>query len=237
WAEQLPDALKLLEQQVQDENPRVRLEAVVAASYVPKPEAVQVVTAALNKPCDPFLDYAIRQSARALQPLWASALAANKLTFNGDKAQAEYLKKLVGTPPAAPSPGESVYEMACLPCHQPEGKGLPGVYPPLAGSEWVRGDSARLIRIVLHGLEGPITVAGQNFGGPGAVSMPALGALSDEQIANVLTFVRGAFGPNAAPVTRGEVEPVRSAHSARDAAWTVAELTSGASDKPRGPKP
>ena len=91
WAEQLPDALKLLHQRVQDENPRVRLEAVVAASYVPKAEAVQVVTAAVDRKRDPFLDYAIRQSARALQPRWASALAANQLNFGGSVAQAEYL--------------------------------------------------------------------------------------------------------------------------------------------------
>jgi len=61
----------------------------------------------------------------------------------------------------------------------------------------VRGDATRLVKIVLHGLAGPLTVASQNFGGPGAVPMPPMGGLSDEQIADVLTFVRGTFGPNA----------------------------------------
>ena len=65
--------------------------------------------------------------------------------------------------------------MACLPCHQPEGKGLPGVYPPLAGSDWVRGDASRLIKILLHGLGGPITVAEQTFGHrPDSITMPSL---------------------------------------------------------------
>lgn len=224
WAEQLPDALKLLHQCVQDENPRVRLEALVAASYVPKAEAVQVVTAALEMKRDPFLDYAIRQSARALQPRWAPALAANQLNLGGSAAQADYLRKLAGTPPTPPSPGESIYEMACLPCHQPEGKGLPGVYPPLVGSEWVRSDPARLIKILLHGLTGPVTVAGQAFGGPNAVPMPSLSGLTDEQIADVLTFVRNEFGVNSSAVSPAEVKKVRAATSNRATAWTAEEL-------------
>ncbi len=223
WANRLPDPLKLLRERVQDENPRVRLEAVVAASYLTKPEAVEVVAAAVDRPRDPFLDYAMRQSARALQPRWASAFAANGLHLGSD-AQTGYLKKLLGTPPKRASPGEMVYEMACLPCHQPEGKGLPGVYPPLAGSEWVRADASRLIKVVLHGLTGPLTVAGQNFGGPGAVPMPAMGGLSDEQIADVLTFVRGTFGPNAAPVKAAEVQSSRAAAGARATPWTEPEL-------------
>ena len=224
WAEQLHDALKLLHQRVQDENPRVRLEAVVAASYVPKAEAVQVVTAALEMKRDPFLDYAVRQSARALQPRWSSALASNQLDFRGSVAQADYLKKLAGTPPTPPSPGESIYEMACLPCHQPEGKGLPGVYPPLVGSDWVRSDPARLIKILLHGLTGPVTVAGQDFGGPNAVPMPSLGGLTDEQIADVLTFVRKEFGAKASPISPADVKKVRAATGSRAAPWTAEEL-------------
>jgi putative membrane-bound dehydrogenase-like protein len=224
WAEQLPDALTLLHHRVRDENPRVRLEAVVAASYVPKAEAVQVVAAALDMNRDPFLDYAIRQSARALQPRWAPALAANQLNFGGSAEQADYLSKLVGTPRAAPSRGEVVYEMACLPCHQPGGKGLPGVYPPLTGSEWVRGDTARLIKILLHGLDGKITVAGQDFGSPNAVPMPSLGGLTDEQIADVLTFVRKEFGAEASAVSADEVKKVRAATAHRVEPWMAEEL-------------
>ncbi len=223
WADRLSDPLQLLRERVQDENPRVRLEAVVAASYVAKPEAVEVVSAAVDRARDPFLDYAMRQSARALQPRWASAFAENRLKL-GSAAQTDYLKKILGTPARQASPGETLYEMACLPCHQPEGRGLPGVYPPLAGSEWVRGDATRAIKIVLHGLQGPVTVAGQTFGGPGAVPMPAMGGLTDEQLADVLTFVRGAFGPNAAPVKPSEVQAVRAATAQRETAWTVEEL-------------
>jgi putative membrane-bound dehydrogenase-like protein len=224
WAEQLSDALPLLHQCVRDGNPRVRLEAVVAASYVSKAEAVQVITSALDMDRDPFLDYAIRQSARALQPLWAPTLTANPLKFGGSAQQADYLRKLAGTPRAVPSPGEMVYEMACLPCHQPGGKGLPGVYPPLAGSEWVRGETARLIKIPLHGLTGKITVAGHDFGGPNAVPMPSFAGLTDEQLADVLTFVRKEFGANAPAVSPAEVAKVRATSGNREAPWTAEEL-------------
>jgi mono/diheme cytochrome c family protein len=224
WADRLPESLQLLRERVQDENPRVRLEAVVAASYVPKPEAVEVVAAAVDRPRDPFLDYAMRQSARALQPRWASAFASNQLHFTST-AQNDYLKTLLGTPPKQASPGETIYEMACLPCHQPEGKGLPGVYPPLAGSAWIRGDASRLIKIVLHGLQGPITVDGKQFGAPGAVPMPAMGGLTDDQIADVLTFVRATFGSVELPVKNVDVQAIRSTHSQRQTPWPVEELT------------
>ena len=224
WAGQLPNALKLLHGCVQDENPRVRLEAVVAASYEPNAGAVKVVTAALQMKRDPFLDYAIRQSARALQPRWAPALANKQIDFASSTTQLDYLKKLAGTPPTQPSPGESIYEMACLPCHQPEGKGLPGVYPPLAGSERLRGDTAPLIKILLHGLTGPVTVAGQDFGGPNAVPMPSLGGLTDEQIADVLTFVRKEFGAKTSAVSPADVKKVRAATANRKTPWTAEEL-------------
>ncbi|GDY21764.1 hypothetical protein LBMAG56_31110 [Verrucomicrobiota bacterium] len=223
WADKLPDAAQLLTARVGDENARVRLEAVVAASYLGKASAA-VITKALDQPTDKFLDYALRQSARATQPLWAPALAANQLQLS-NPAHTDYLRKLVGTPRKAASAGENIYEMACLPCHQPEGKGLPGVYPPLVGSDWVRGDPARLIRVVLHGLTGPVTVAGQTFGNtPASVPMPAMGGLTDEQIAAVLTYVRAEFGQQSPPVTAAAVKAIRAANATRELPWTAPEL-------------
>ena len=224
WADKLPDAAKLLTDRVKDENARVRLEAVVAASYLGKPAAAEVFTKALDLPTDKFLDYALRQSARATQPQWGPALAANQLNLS-NPAHGDYLRKLIGTPRKAPTAGENIYEMACLPCHQPEGKGLPGVYPPLASSDWVRGDKERIIKVVLHGLTGPVTVAGQNYGHtPASVPMPAMGGLTDEQIADVLTFIRAEFGQQAAPVTAAEVKTVRGATGSRQLPWTAGEL-------------
>ena len=100
-----------------------------------------------------------------------------------------------------------------------------GVYPPLAGSEWVRGDSSRLIKILLHGLGGPITVAGQSFGvRSDAIAMPSLGGLTDDQIADVLTYVRNDYGENAGKVSADEVKKMRSANPNRETPWSVEEL-------------
>jgi mono/diheme cytochrome c family protein len=98
------------------------------------------------------------------------------------------------------------------------------VYPPLAGSEWVKGDPAVLVKIVLHGLEGPVRVAGKDYGGVGAVGMPAMGGLTDEQVADVLTHVRAEFGEGAGAVNPALVRRVRAETADRTAAWTAKEL-------------
>ena len=222
WADRLPVAKGLLAKQVNDPNPRVRLETVIAASYLRTPETAEIIVRALDAPRDKFLDYAIRLSARATQSEWGPALEANQLTLSDPGRQ--YLRNLMGSPRKPPSAGEALYEMACLPCHQPEGKGLQTVYPPLAGSDWVIGEKSRVIKIVLNGLSGTIDVAGQPYGGPDSVPMPAMGGLTDNQIADVLTFVRGHFGNNASPISEAEVTAVRSATAARQEPWTAEEL-------------
>lgn len=221
WADKLPDAIKLLRNSVTDDNARVRLEAIVAASYVSKPEAAEIITKALDAPRDKFIDYALVQSARGLKPLWEPALAANQLKL--DTSHVEYLRKL-STPAAPISPGRATFEMACLPCHQPDGKGLPGTYPPLVGSEWVKGDKSRLIKIVLHGITGPITVKGEAFVMQNPIPMPSMAGLEDEQLAELLTYVRSDFGQGSSAVSAAEVKTVRSATATRETPWTVEEL-------------
>ena len=225
WADKLPDALVHLHRAVRDAHPRVRLEAVVAASYVQRPEAVAVITQALESPRDPFLEYAIRLSARALQSRWAEPFASGQLKLEGGAIQVDYLRSLMKDAQVGVPPGQAVYEMACLPCHQPEGRGLPGVYPPLAGSEWVQGDPSRLIRILLHGLKGPVQVGGQLYGGGEAVPMPSMAGLEDRQIAAVLSYVRQAFGNQSTDVSAEEVDRVRKATENRSEPWTAAELS------------
>jgi mono/diheme cytochrome c family protein/glucose/arabinose dehydrogenase len=221
WADKLPDSLQLLRTSVSDENARVRLEAVVAASYVAKPEAAEIITKALDAPRDKFLDYALAQSARGLQPLWGPALAANQLKL--DTTHADYLRK-ISAPVAELPPGRVIFEMACLPCHQPDGKGLPGTYPPLVGSEWVKGDKAHLIRIVLHGITGPIMVNGEAFVMQNPIPMPSMAGLEDEQLAELLTYIRSDFGKGAPPISAADVKAVRSATASRETPWTVGEL-------------
>lgn len=85
--------------------------------------------------------------------------------------------------------GKKVYGN-CAACHQPTGTGAPGMFPPLVGSEWVDGGTARLGAIMLHGINGPLTVAGQSYN----QLMPAWGTLSDKKIAQVVTYIRREFG-------------------------------------------
>ncbi|MDD2762833.1 MAG: cytochrome c [Opitutaceae bacterium] len=129
-----------------------------------------------------------------------------------------------GVPPAVQDPrvvGKRIFMSNCSACHQPSGQGIPGVYPPLAGSEWVQGPETRIIRIVLHGLSGPITVKGGQFNN----AMTAFGPLlKDEQIAAVLTYIRSDWDNNAPPVSPDRVKEIRAAVADRTGPWTADEL-------------
>ncbi len=224
WASRLGNAYALLAERVNDPHPRVRLESVVAASYLREVESVKLSTAALQHTVDPFLEYAIRQSVRSLQPLWEGPFRSGALEASNDKEQT-YLENLLTEGPKEISKGESIYQMACLACHQPEGKGLAGVYPPLDGSAWVKGDEQRLIKIILNGLTGPVDVAGEKYGaGTQSVPMPAMGGMSDEDIASVLSYIRQEFGADAPAVSSQTVGQVRSEVADRTIPWTVEEL-------------
>lgn len=113
---------------------------------------------------------------------------------------------------------------ACNTCHQPTGVGIPGIYPPLRGSEWVNGPADRMIRIVLTGLKGPITVEDKQFG---AGVMPAFGPhqynWSDDKIADVISYVRQAWGNHGGSVTPAQVAAIRQ-QIGDHAEWTSAEL-------------
>jgi mono/diheme cytochrome c family protein len=118
--------------------------------------------------------------------------------------------------------GKRVYNTACAPCHQPSGMGTPGMFPPLAGSEWVTAEGhERIIRIVLNGLSGPIEVAGTQFNN---VMVPWRDTLKDEDIASVLSYVRSEWGNKAGPVSVEEVKKVREGTKDRGSPWTADEL-------------
>jgi len=129
-------------------------------------------------------------------------------------------------PPAAATgaelaAGQAVFQRVCAACHQLNGLGVPGVFPPLAGSPLLaEADPGRLIRIVLHGLQGPIEVHGQTYN---SVMPPQGPLLQDREIAHALTYVRATWGNNAPPVTLEAVTQVRSTVK-RDTMWTWAEL-------------
>lgn len=108
----------------------------------------------------------------------------------------------------------------CGGCHQGNGGGLPGQFPPLAGSDWVKGGTERLVRIVLNGLAGPVTVSGQNFNNV----MPGQGAMSDQDLANALTYIRNTWGNEGTMVTKEMVAKVREELGSRMTPWSEAEL-------------
>lgn len=105
-----------------------------------------------------------------------------------------------------PVVASAVYTMYCGACHQRDGKGDGGRFPPLEGSEWVSGDKTRLINVVLNGLSGPITVKGL----PYSETMPAHGSfLNDAQVSEVLTYIRKSWGNNSDAISKEEVAAVR----------------------------
>jgi len=119
--------------------------------------------------------------------------------------------------------GQRVFATYCSVCHQSTGQGLPGQFPPLAGSEWVTAPAPnRIIRLVLDGIQGPITVKGQNFNG---AMPPWRELLTDADIAAVLTFVRGNqnWSNAAPPVTPEQVKAIRDKVPARTA-WSPDDL-------------
>ena len=114
----------------------------------------------------------------------------------------------VATPSVATaaSDGKAIYEKNCSSCHQPDGKGTPGAFPPLAGNKDITAkDPKAIIKIVLNGLSTPKTIEGKQYGGG---MPPWKGTLSDADIAAVLTYVRSSWGNKAPAVTEKQVAAV-----------------------------
>ncbi len=117
--------------------------------------------------------------------------------------------------------GKAVYENVCALCHGSDGNGKPNQAPPLAGSEWVLGSVPRLTRIPLAGLAGPLTVKGEQWN----LAMPAMGAaLSDDDLAAVLTYMRQSWGNKASEITPEQVKAVRDELGNRSQPFTAEQL-------------
>lgn len=127
--------------------------------------------------------------------------------------------------PAASADPRLIYQRACQSCHGAEGQGKPGLYPPLAGVDWVTAPKPdRLIRIVLHGMAGPFSVNGRPFATPTPFMPGHAATLSDAEITNLLTWLRRSMGNDAAPVTPAAVAAIRSALPERKSMWSAADL-------------
>ncbi|WP_052573238.1 PA14 domain-containing protein [Haloferula sp. BvORR071] len=118
--------------------------------------------------------------------------------------------------------GGQLFTTYCSACHGPDGKGATGgQFPPLAGSDWVAGDPARAVKIVLHGLHGEVEVDGRKFN----LEMPPQGGvLPDDQIAAILSYVRSSWGNKAEAISTDFVKATRAATTDRKVQWTQAEI-------------
>ncbi len=148
------------------------------------------------------------------------ALALVLAACGGEKQEAAPPAEAASAAPATPAAMPQGQYAVCQTCHQAEGQGVPNAFPPLAGSEIATGPAEVPIAIVLHGLQGPLTVHGATYNGV----MAAWGQFSDDDIAATLTYVRASWGNAASAVTAAEVAAVRSATAGRTAPWTWAEL-------------
>lgn len=117
--------------------------------------------------------------------------------------------------------GKTEYENTCATCHQADGQGMPGAFPPLAGSPLPsRANPDRQIAVILKGLTGPVTIKGQEYNSV----MAPWESLSDEQIAAIATYERSSWGNNTSAVTPEQVATIRAKIASRTSSWTIEEL-------------
>lgn len=232
-----------------DPHPRVRLEAIVAASWLDNSDGAQIALEALKHPFDrwmgPVFDiimkHTLNDDVQALGAAHELALKQNprardylagNLKFEipaSDKAKSYGpTKPLSDAEMKEYNLGREVFmrDGHCATCHQPNGLGLPNAYPTLVANPWITGDDERLIKIVLKGLWGPMEVAGEHFDpSKGVPPMPGFGGiLNDKEIAAVINYVRNSFG-NSAPFLKPEqIASVRKATEDRQNHYMVEEI-------------
>lgn len=133
--------------------------------------------------------------------------------------------------------GAKVFKSQCAACHQASGLGVPGVYPPLAGSEWVTGHQEALARILINGMNGPVEVAGKSYNG----NMPAFGPnglnLKPKEIAAVLTYIRQDWGNAASDVTEETMNTYMQQYASRGTPWNATDVLEGLSPEPVAAEP
>jgi mono/diheme cytochrome c family protein/glucose/arabinose dehydrogenase len=209
------DQAALLMQAVRDENSRVRLVAIVAASWLSKEKGLPILAEAANRPMDSWMVHAHETAVAHLNGV------------NVNKAKDEVVKsRLKGEELALFTKGKEIYarEGYCATCHQPDGRGLSASnFPPLAGTNWVTGNADRMIKITLKGVMGPMDIQGKTY--PGQVPMtPFGGLLNDNEIAAVLTYVRNSFGNQAPAILPAQVKLVRAATAKKTDFYSPAQL-------------
>ena len=212
---QLNNSQDLLKIAATDKHGRVRLEAITAASWLPKSEGMEILEVARKYPLDEWMQDSFNFAE--------TRLTGNFLEEASEKILVSHLK---GDDLEVFAKGKKIYETEgyCITCHQEAGTGLQKAgYPTLVGQEWVLGDEERLIKLALHGLYGPMNIMGNHY--EGQVPMMAFkGLLKDDEIAAVLTYVRNSFGNKASVIDPNKVKEVRAATKNRNSFYTPDEL-------------
>ncbi len=212
---QVADQADLLMQAARDVHGRVRLEAIVAASWLDKEKGLPIVLEAGKMPLDEWMKDAYETALAHLNGKSVQENADETLVTNLKGIERDLFLK-----------GKAIYvkDGYCMTCHQADGAGLSASgFPPLANTKWVLGDEDRLIKLVLKGLQGPVKVLDKDY--PGQVPMtPFEGMLNDEEVASVLTYVRNSFGNEAGAILPARVKAVREATKDKKGFYTPEDL-------------
>lgn len=214
---QVKNQVALLKKAAADPHGRVRLEAFVAGTWLPKAERDELIAVFEKSPIDDWM-----------QEHYTFVKNPRRDIMN------QNLRKKTNPEDNVLALGKEIYSRDgyCSTCHQPDGKGLESAgFPPLANSKWVTGDPERLIKITLHGVYGPIEVNGKKY--PGNVPMtPFGGMLNDQEIAAVLNYIRGSFdNTTSEPITAAKVKEVREKTKNQKGFYTPDELLKQHPDK------
>ncbi len=212
---QIKNQKELLLEAAQDDHSRVRLEAIVAASWLDKETGLAILNEAGKKPLDEWM---VEAHATAFAHL-------NDMSLK-EKKQEEIVTNLTGKERELFIKGKEIYarDGYCSTCHQPTGKGLSASgFPSIVGTPWVTGNEVRLIKIVLNGIMGPMVVNGIKYEGQVPMT-PFGGLLNDEEVAAVLTYVRNSFGNEAPAILPGKVKSVRTATQNKSGFYSSDEL-------------
>ena len=185
-------------------------------------------------------EIAAAPAARESLPPWLYVLCGVALFFAGssfagiefdtgyyDEGMGAAATSAAAGPAVAAAPqtpmdiGKTLYNGNCANCHQASGAGQPGAYPPMVGSEYVLGSQGMLAAILLDGVQGPLTVENSPYG---TNVMPAWANLSDEKLADIMTYIRKSWGNTADEVKPEEVAAVRAKESSRTQPWGQGDL-------------
>jgi mono/diheme cytochrome c family protein/glucose/arabinose dehydrogenase len=213
----IADHAALLEKAAVDVHGRVRLEAIIAGSWLNNSAGKKIVSTAASQPLDVWNENAAKTAQSRLAGLADAVVNEHPLPPIPTHLTADEQKQFIA--------GHEIYfrDAHCATCHQADGKGIEPAFPPLANSEWVIGNPDRIIKLTLHGMMGPFVLNGKKY--DGLVPMTAFGGMLDDvEVAAVLTYVRNNFGNKAPAVNPAEVTAVRAATKDHQGFYQALEL-------------